>query len=158
MRGLLCSLAGALLFASPGQAQTFDVNIVGYGKSENFFEALSGDIMVSRSGSTLERFDGLEGTPLEGMTSRCFGSATMLNGNADGNGNCVFTDPNGDQILQSWTVDEIGEGVAYGTWHFIGGTGNHQGVRGRGHYTQQTNAVSGTKQMVIIGTAKWLEE
>ncbi len=114
MKSLICILASVLLCTGAAQAETFDVNIVGYGKSENFFEPLSGDIMVTRSGSTMDRFDGLEGTPLEGMTARCFGAATILNGIADGKGNCVFTDPTGNQILQSWTVDEIGAGVAYG--------------------------------------------
>jgi hypothetical protein len=158
MKSLICILASVLLCTGAAQAETFDVNIVGYGKSENFFEPLSGDIMVTRSGSTMDRFDGLEGTPLEGMTARCFGAATILNGIADGKGNCVFTDPTGNQILQSWTVDEIGAGVAYGTWYFVGGTGRHQGVHGRGHYSQQSDAVSGTNQMEIVGTAKWPEQ
>jgi len=155
MKISMCLLAGVLAQAGAAGAQTFEVGIVGYGKAENFFEPLSGDLMVTRSGSTIDRFDGLEGTPLNGMTARCFGSTTILSGVANGNGNCVFTDPDGDKVLQAWTVDEVGEGVAYGTWRFIGGTGRHEAIRGRGHFEQATVAVTGGKTTTIVGTATW---
>jgi hypothetical protein len=157
LKTALCTLAAMHLLAGPVLAQTFDVDIVGYGKVENFFDALSGDIMVARSGSTLDRFEGLDGTPLDGMTMECFGSTVILNGLADGAGNCIFTDPDGDKVLQAWTVDEVGEGVAFGTWHFIGGTGRHEGVRGRGHYSNTTVALTGAKEMAITGVATWPE-
>jgi hypothetical protein len=154
----LFSLAALHLLSGPILAQSYDVDFVGYGQPENFFEPLSGDLMVVRSGSTMDRFEGLEETPLEGMTMRCFGATTILNGMTDGSGNCVFTDINGDKILQAWTVDEIGSGSAYGTWHFVGGTGRHEGVRGRGHYSQLTVAASGSKEMSIVGVASWPEQ
>lgn len=157
MKNILFAIAALPLLAGPVLAQSFDVDIVGYGQAENFFEPLSGDLMVNRSSSTMDRFDRLEGTPLAGMTARCFGAVTILNGIADGAGNCVFTDPDGDKILQAWTVDEVGRGVSYGTWRFIGGTGRHDGVRGRGHYTNSTVAVTGSKEMSIIGFASWPE-
>ncbi len=158
MKTTLCALAACHVLAGPLLAQSFDVDIVGYGTSENFFEALSGDLMVTRSGSTMDRFDGLEGTPLAGMTVRCFGATTILNGVADGNGNCVFTDPEGDKVLQAWTVDEVGAGIAFGTWRFIGGTGKHEGIRGRGHFTDLSVARTGAKEMSIVGVANWLEK
>lgn len=138
-------------------AQSFSVDIIGYGEAENFFEALSGDLMVNRSGSTLNRFEGLEGTPLDGMTARCFGMTTFLNGVANGHGNCVFTDPGGHKVLQSWTVDTVGEGVAFGTWHFVGGTGPHEGVSGRGYFGQESNTLTGEREMSIRGVAMWPE-
>jgi len=158
MKILLSASAAFFASAISVMAQTYEVDIVGYGTAENFFEPLSGDLMVTRSSSSIERFEGLQSTPLAGMTATCFGSTTILRGIVDGSGNCVFTDPSGDKVLQAWTVDEIGEGFAAGTWRFIGGTGRHQGVKGRGHFTQETNALTGSKVMSIIGVAQWIED
>ena len=157
MKTLMTSLAALYLLAGHGVAQSYDVEIVGYGEAENFFEALSGTLMVNQSGSTLNSFDGLEGTPLEGMTARCFGFTTFLNGVAEGNGNCVFTDPDGHKVLQVWTVDTVGEGVAHGTWHFVGGTGPHEGVIGRGYFDQESNTLTGARVLSITGVATWPE-
>ena len=83
------------------QAQEFKVEIIGSGTTEQFFELLSGDLMVTDSRSRFEEFENLEGTPLQGMTGRCFGAATILRGVPSGNGNCVFTDPDGDKVPQA---------------------------------------------------------
>lgn len=157
MKHTLWSLLAMPLFAAPLPAQTFDVDFIGNGMSESFFEALSNEIMVTRTGSSWDTFEGLENTPLEGMTMRCFGAATILRGIVDGSGNCVLTDPDGFQVLQVWHVDEVAPGRSLGTWHFIGGTGPHESVKGRGHYEQDTNAIMGTESMRIVGVAKWPE-
>ncbi len=146
------------MLSIPAHAQSFDVDFIAYGKTEQFFEALSGDLMVVRSGSTLDRVEGLEGTLLEGMTMRCFGATTILMGRPTGTGNCVLTDPEGDQILQAWTVDDISPGAAFGTWHFIGGSGKHEGISGRGHYSQTTESISGSRELSVSGVASWPEE
>lgn len=157
MKILISAVAALHSFVGVAMAQSYDVDIVGYGQAENFFEALSGDLMVTQSGSTLDRFEGLEGTPLEGMTARCFGTTTILRGVANGSGNCVFTDPDGHKVLQSWTVDSVGEGVGLGTWHFVGGTGPHDGVSGRGYFEQESNALTGARILAITGVATWPE-
>lgn len=157
MKLVITSLAALHLLAGSGLAQSFDVDIVGYGQAENFFEALSADLMVNQSGSTLDSFDGLEDTPLEGMTARCFGTTTFLKGVASGNGNCVFTDPAGHKVLQAWAVDTVTEGSAFGTWHFVGGTGSHEGIAGRGLFAQVSNSLTGAREMSITGVAVWPE-
>ncbi|WP_375255885.1 hypothetical protein [Yoonia sp.] len=141
----------------PAFAQSYDVDITATGQAENFFEALSGDLMVTRSGSTIDNFQGLEGTPLEGATGRCFGATMFVNGVPDGLGNCVFEDQNGDRILQAWTVDTFVDGVSYGTWRFVGGTGAHEGVTGRGHFERETVGLTGANTTRIIGVASWPE-
>ena len=138
-------------------AQEIQVEIVGYGMTEQFFEPLSGDLMVTDSRSRFEEFEGLDGTPLDGMTGRCFGSAIILRGVIRGDGNCVFTDPEGGKVLQAWSVDEVGQGGSAGTWHFVGGTGKHEGIAGRGHFTRLTNNTAGTTETRIFGMARWPE-
>jgi len=145
------------MLSVPAQAQSFDVAFTAYGQTEQFFEALSAKLMVVRSGSTLDRVEGLEGTLLEGMTMRCFGATTILMGRPDGTGNCVLTDPDGDQVLQAWKVDDIGPSVAFGTWYFIGGSGKHEGISGRGHFSQITDTISGSREVSISGVTTWPE-
>ena len=154
---LIATALALTLIAPATSAQEFDVEIIGYGKTEQFFEPLSGDLMVTDSRSRFEEFENLEGTPLEGMTGRCFGNATILRGVPRGNGNCVFTDPEGAKVLQAWSLDEVGQGRSAGTWHFVGGTGKHEGVTGRGHFVRLTNNTAGTTETRIYGTARWPE-
>jgi len=154
---LIATALALTLIAPAASAQEFDVSIIGYGKTEQFFEPLSGDLMVTDSRSQFDEFEGLEGTPLDGMSGRCFGSATILRGVIRGHGNCVFTDPEGDKVLQAWSVDEVAQGGSAGTWHFVGGTGKHEGVTGRGHFTRLTNNTAGTTETRIYGTARWPE-
>lgn len=158
MKKILLSIATVHMLAASAQAQSFEVDFIAYGQTEQFFEALSEELMIVRSGSTLDRVEGLEGTLLEGMTMRCFGSTTILMGRPNGTGNCVLTDSDGDQVLQAWTVDDIAPGAAFGTWFFIGGSGKHEGISGRGYYSQTTEAMSGSRELSVWGVANWPEE
>jgi len=158
LKKLLLSIATLSALSTPSHAQFLDVDFIAYGKTEQFFEALSEKLMVVRSGSTMDRVEGLEGTLLEGMTMRCFGATTILMGQPNGTGNCVLTDPDGDQVLQAWTVDVIGSGTAFGTWYFIGGSGKHEGISGRGHYSQITETISGSRELSVSGVASWPED
>lgn len=82
---------------------------------------------------------------------------TILRGVPRGGGNCVFTDPNGNQILQSWDIDSAESDKAFGNWYLVGGTGIHEGVTGRGSYEARINYIAGTTETKIIGTATWPE-
>lgn len=144
-----------LVMAAPALAQDISVDTVGTGTTQQFFEPLSGDLMVTDSRSTIDVFEGLDDTPLAGMTARCFGSTTILRGVPRGNGNCVFTDPDGDKVLQSWAVDQVGQGTSSGTWFFVGGTGKHEGIVGRGHFNRYTQNTSGRTETHIAGEARW---
>ena len=157
MKKIFLSIATLHMLSVPAQAQSFDVDFIAYGKTEQFFEALSGDLMVVRSGSIIDRVEGLEGTLLEGMTMRCFGATTIMMGRPNGTGNCVLTDPDGDQVLQAWTVDSIAPGAAFGTWYFVGGSGKHEGISGRGHFSQITETISGSRELSVSGVTNWPE-
>lgn len=143
------------VLASPVVAETIDVSATSYSSSNSFFEALSGDLQVYRSQSSLERYEGIEGSRLDIVEGSCFGSFIILRGTPSGGGNCIFTDVNGDQVLQAWTVDHVKQGQGFGTWHFIGGTGAHEGITGRGTYADETNALTGKSKNVIVGTVTW---
>jgi len=54
-------------------------------------------------------------------------------------------------------VDTVEEGAAFGTWHFVGGTGLHEGVAGRGFFAQVSNSLTGAREMSITGVAVWPE-
>ena len=145
------------LISAPLCAQTFEVDSTGYGTSKGFFEALSNDLIVIHNDSTIDRYESTDESPLAGQSSRCFGTITIIRGVPRGGGNCVFTDPQGDKVLQSWNVDTIGQGVAWGSWFLIGGTGAHEGVTGRGSYESRTDHTAGTTETRIKGTVTWPE-
>ncbi len=145
----------ALFLASTADAETYEVRTVGYGSSNDFFEALSGSLQVYKSDFTYERYENAEDSRLKIASGRCFGSFVIIKGEPNGGGNCVFTDVNGDKVLQEWRLDEVGLGIGHGTYHLIGGTGAHAGISGRGFYTNELVARTGETKTTIIGTATW---
>ena len=148
---VLCACA----LAQPVQAETVDVSTTGYGTSNNFFEALSGDLQVYKSDFSYDRYDHADDARLKIASGRCFGSFVIVRGQPGGGGNCVFTDVNGDKVLQEWRLDEVSLGVGRGTYHFIGGTGAHAGLSGRGYYTNDLIARTGETKTTITGTITW---
>ena len=151
------AIALALVLSAPAVAQTYAVSATSYSTSTSFFTPLSGSLQVYRSQSTLERYEGLAGSRLEIVEGTCFGSFIIVRGTPSGGGNCIFTDVNGDQVLQAWNIDQVEQGKGYGTWYFVGGTGAHEGINGRGTYADETDALSGTSKNTITGTVTWPE-
>ena len=138
-------------------AESRDSVTVSHGTSDNYFEALSGALQVYRSQFTIERFENLDGSDPIFESGDCFGSFVILRGIPSGGGNCVFVDANGDRALQAWSIDSVDLGIGRGTWHFIGGTGAHEGISGRGYYESKTVARTGETTNTIHGTVSWPE-
>lgn len=136
-------------------AESRDSSSVSYGTSNNYFEALSGELQVYRSQFTIDRFENLDGSDPIFESGDCFGSFVILRGIPSGGGNCVFVDANGDRALQAWSIDSVDLGIGRGTWHFIGGTGAHAGITGRGYYESETVARTGETKNTIHGTVSW---
>ncbi len=147
-----------LFFAQTANAEIYKIETVGYGQSNDYFEALAGNLQVYKSDFTYDRYEYADDARLKIASGRCFGSFTIINGEPNGGGNCVFTDVNGDKVLQAWNLDEVALGVGHGTYHLIGGTGAHEGISGRGYYTNELVARTGETRTTINGTISWPDE
>lgn len=64
-------LAACAFAATPAAAETYSLELTGFGRSMDFFEALSGDLIVVHNHFDIDTYEGLDGTPMEGITSRC---------------------------------------------------------------------------------------
>ncbi|WP_152544632.1 hypothetical protein [Actibacterium mucosum] len=149
----------ALVFASSVHAETYEVKTTGYGKANDFFDPLSGELQRYKSELSYDRFDGTdENAPLVLVGGRCFGSFVIVRGEPRGGGNCVFVDKNGDKVLQEWRLDEVDLGIGRGTYYFVGGTGAHVGISGRGYYTNEAVARTGETKTTIVGTVSWPDD
>lgn len=144
-----------LFFAQTANAEAYKIETVGYGQSNDYFEALAGNLQVYKSDFTYDRYEYADDARLKIASGRCFGSFIIINGEPNGGGNCVFTDVNGDKVLQAWNLDEVALGVGHGTYYLIGGTGAHEGISGRGYYTNELVSRTGETRTTISGTISW---
>ena len=138
-------------------AETIDLQLVATGNENSFFVPLSGDIQVYRTEAIYDQIEQRPNDRLEIASLHCFGSFRVLTGLATGGGHCTLEDVQGDQILQEWTIDKVALGQAFGTWHFVAGTGKHQDVSGRGAWANETVARTGAIRNTISGIVTWSE-
>lgn len=74
-------------------------------------------------------------------TWHCWGSADFTNGAGQGRGNCVSTDPAGDQILGSFEDEKHtpDQKNVRGAYTILMGTGKYVGISGRGMFVEHGN-------------------
>ncbi|MEM9755238.1 MAG: hypothetical protein AAF914_04555 [Pseudomonadota bacterium] len=156
MKSLPALAFGLALVGTPLIADTQTVAVTAYGTSESFFDPLRGDLIVITAVSEFDTFEPADGSDFIALANgQCFGSVTVLGGAASGGGNCVFSDEDGHRILQRWSVDHLADDVAYGTWTFLGGTGPHTDLTGRGHFSLTVAPISGQVVNEVIGIATY---
>ncbi|QMU58094.1 MAG: hypothetical protein GKR98_07730 [Boseongicola sp.] len=146
-----------LAISAPAFAETYEVNSVAFGVASNFFDPLSENLIVFRTETKYDRFEVADAGRLEMEAIHCFGSFVIVRGKTSGGGNCTITDVNGDRVLQRWSIDDVALGKGFGTWSYIGGTGAHEGISGRGYYVNEEIARTGEVKNTIHGTVTWPE-
>ncbi|SMX22598.1 hypothetical protein [Boseongicola aestuarii] len=146
-----------LAVSSPVFAETVQTERVSYGMASNFFDPLSNNLIAYKTETKYDEFEQGEDDRLKLAAMHCFGSFVIVRGITSGGGNCTLTDVNGDRVLQAWRIDHVTLGKGYGTWSFIGGTGAHEGITGRGYFLNEETARSGIVKITTTGTVTWPE-
>jgi hypothetical protein len=75
--------------------------------------------------------------PVDHVTWRCIGVFTAIDGQAQAKGNCVGTDPSGDQMFTQFAGDRYpADAKSFtGKASYLGGTGKYDGMSGGFTYT-----------------------
>ncbi len=146
-----------VVLASPVSAETRVTERVSYGTANNFFDPLSNNLIAYRTEIKYDEFEQPEDDRLKLVAMHCFGSFNIVRGITKGGGTCTMTDVNGDRVLQNWRIDHVELGKGYGTWNIVGGTGEHEGITGRGYYRNEEAARSGIVKITTNGTVTWPE-
>jgi len=76
--------------------------------------------------------NGEPNTLLDHMTWHCIGVASVINGEVKGKGDCVGTDPSGDQLFLDFIGDPnpVDAKAISGKGTFVDGTGKYAGISG----------------------------
>jgi hypothetical protein len=90
--------------------------------------------------------------PLQGAGGPCFGKAEFRGGAAEGDGYCLWSDPEGDLAISRWTVTGMTEaGVITGSWETIGGSGKWAGATGAGAWERSQAEPGGPVELRFTG-------
>lgn len=136
-RYTIAAIAAAMtLPAGMGLAETYDATGTGYGTASSEVMEAGESMMVVHANTQYERLDmGDETHPMASLTGPCFGAVSMIDGAAEGSGNCLYTDADGDMAVMRWTVTGMSEeGRTMGDWEIAGGTGKWQQATGSGSF------------------------
>jgi hypothetical protein len=90
--------------------------------------------------------------PLQGAGGPCFGKAEFRGGAAEGDGYCLWRDPEGDLAISRWTATGMTEaGVITGSWETIGGSGKWAGASGAGAWERSQAEPRGPVELRFTG-------
>lgn len=86
--------------------------------------------------------------PFNDMSVHCLVHWTMISDQWNGNGSCVETDKDGDNVFTTFDAN---------AHYFVGGTGKYQGITGKAPYTvvELRQTVGGRVARVINHKASW---
>lgn len=145
----------ALIVATAGfvQAETYDSSGVVTGQSASTMMPLNDGHMILFSPSSHDNFDMVaDGHPFEDMAGNCNGSVEILGPIARGGGHCVYTNSADETLVVSWVAQNFdAEGVFYGEWTIVGGSGGMSGAAGGGNFASLTDRSSGAQELTLTG-------
>ena len=86
--------------------------------------------------------------PFNNMSVHCLMHWTVINEKFDGNGSCVETDKDGDQVFTTFDND---------AHYLVGGTGKYKGITGKAPYTvdELHDAIGGRSARVVNHKVTW---
>jgi len=90
------------------------------------------------------------GSPFDGISGDCFGSARMIAGRMTGDGYCGYKDKDGETLLIRWWLENTAAPV--GSWLVAGGTGKWATASGGGAFADSEPDANGVSKSHIVGT------
>lgn len=155
MKYLAC---GAILLLTSGAALAgetfkFDGGTAATGQTDNTVYMVGDDHVFMHSSSQYDPMgSGDPKNPLAGMTGPCFGAVEIKGTSASGDGYCIFSDSDGNTIVNHWVATGLGSaGALLGTWEVKAGSGKFFGTTGGGAFSNSTNKETGTFSNEITG-------
>ena len=123
----------------------------------SMLDAGKGNLAITYDGVMgLKAIDGT--TFADRATWHCVGALTALGGKFDNeHGICKWQFVDGDTAFSTYVGNGTLGQEAYGTWHFIGGTGKYEKISGEGKYVRQLvrNAKDGVSQAYNTSTGTY---
>jgi hypothetical protein len=91
-------------------------------------------------------------TPLHGAAGPCFGKAEIRGAAAEGDGYCLWRDPDGELAVSRWTVTGLTEGGDLtGEWENVGGSGKWAQATGGGDWQLHQEEPDGPVELRFTG-------
>jgi hypothetical protein len=148
-------VVSALCLAAPGAAAqtTYNWNGSTRGMDQSREFAIASDHVVvllhaDYTDITLEDSE----APLNGASGPCFGKAEIQGGAAEGDGYCLWRDPEGELAVSRWTVTGMTDaGDLTGDWENVGGSGKWTEATGGGEWQLHQAEAGGPVELRFSG-------
>ncbi|WP_428649170.1 hypothetical protein [Roseibium sp.] len=148
---LICSLA-LTVFTGPALADTVNFDFIAKTKQSSVpYMTGTGEGVIHLASEWLPIE--AQGTPLDGATGSCFGTAAMAAGRMTGDGYCSYTDTAGEMVTLRWWLANTEKAAGY--WQFIGGTGKWASAVGGGRWLDMPGEKEGMGAAHITGTVEF---